>query len=182
METIGDLMHRYRIARRFLRKGSRSLWHSIEERWWDLRKSMRYFAPSTDEPTGRFGERLAVEYLRRSGYFILERSYACPCGEIDIIAAWKATRVVYVEVKTWSVQRENQGGPADAVDETKQKKICRTALHYAKRHGLLDTPGRFDVIEVVLGSDPRRPNFRHIQSAFESQEAFQMHALALPIT
>jgi putative endonuclease len=97
-------------------------------------------------------------------------------GEIDIIAAWKATEVVYIEVKTWSIQRENQGGPADAVDQIKQRKICRTALHYAKRHGLLDTPGRFDVIEVVLGSDPRRPNFRHIQSAFESQEAYQMHA------
>jgi putative endonuclease len=97
-------------------------------------------------------------------------------GEIDIIAAWKATKVVFVEVKTWSKQKDNQGGPADAVDDIKQRKICRTALHYAKRHGLLDTPGRFDVIEVVLGSDPGHPSFRHIQDAFESQEVFQMHA------
>jgi putative endonuclease len=176
METFGELLHRYRIARRFLRKRSRSVLQRIESRWCDFRKSMRYFQAGLDEPTGRYGERLAVEYLRRCGYFILERSYACPMGEIDIIAAWKATQVVFIEVKTWSSQRENQGGPADAVDEIKQRKICRTALHYAKRHGLLDTPGRFDVIEVVLGKDPNRPSFRHIQAAFESQEAYQMHA------
>jgi hypothetical protein len=33
-----------------------------------------------------------------------------------------------------------------------------------------------DVIEVVLGSEPCRPIFRHIEAAFESPEAFQMHA------
>jgi Holliday junction resolvase-like predicted endonuclease len=97
-------------------------------------------------------------------------------GEIDIVAAWKTSMVVFVEVKTWSCQRENQGGPADAVDEVKQRKICRSALHYSKLHGLLDTQGRLDVIEVVLGTVPCRPIFRHIEAAFESRETFQMHA------
>ena len=176
MDGIAALMHRYRIARRYFKKGSRTLLENVENRWWEFRKSMRYFPPGVDESTGQYGERLAVEYLRRCGYFILERSYVSPMGEIDIIAAWRATQVVFIEVKTWSQQRDNAGGPADAVDDTKQRKICRTALHYAKRHGLLDTPGRFDVIEVVLGNEPQRPSFRHIQAAFESQEAFQMHA------
>ena len=176
MDGLARLMHRYRIARRYLRKNSRTLWAKFESRWFAFRASMRYFPPTLEEPTGLYGERLAVEYLKRCGYFILERSYRSPMGEIDIIAAWKATKVVFVEVKTWSKQKDNQGGPADAVDDIKQRKICRTALHYAKRHGLLDTPGRFDVIEVVLGSDPGHPSFRHIQDAFESQEVFQMHA------
>ena len=151
-------------------------WDQLQRRWFGFRASMRYFLPTADESTGDYGERLAVEYLRRCGYFILDRSYACPMGEIDIIAAWKATKVVFIEVKTWRQQKANQGGPADAVDDVKQRKICRTALHYAKRHGLLDTPGRFDVVEVVLGSIPGRPKFRHIQAAFESQEAYQLHA------
>jgi len=176
MEGLGSLMHRYRIARRKLKKGSRKLWENLEKRWWDFRRSMRYFPPSPGESTGRYGERLAIEYLRRSGYFILEHSYSCQLGEVDVIAAWRATTVIFIEVKTWSSRLGTEGGPSDAVDENKQRKICRTALHYAKRHGLLDTPGRFDVIEVVLGDEPLRPSFRHIQAAFESSEAYQFHA------
>jgi putative endonuclease len=176
MGGLGILMHRYRVVRRYVKKSSRSLLERLENRWFEFRKSMRYFPPCVEESTGEYGERLAVEYLRRCGYVILECSYDCKLGEIDIIAAWKARTVVFVEVKTWSRQKANHGGPADAVDDIKQRKICRTALHYAKRHGLLDTQGRFDVIEVVLGGDPGHPRFRHIQAAFESQEAFQMHA------
>jgi putative endonuclease len=169
-------MHRYRIARRKIKKGSQKLFDQLENRWREFLKSLRYFPASNGESTGQFGERLAIEYLRRSGYFILEHSYTCPMGEVDIIAAWRATTVVFVEVKTWSSQGDSVGGPSDAVDQTKQRKICKTALHYAKRHGLLETPGRFDVIEIVLGDDPTRPRFRHIQAAFESPEAFQLHS------
>ncbi|MCY3007350.1 MAG: YraN family protein [Planctomycetota bacterium] len=176
MDGLGALMHRYRMARRFVRKSTRGLFERLERAWCSFRKSHRYFPPKAEESTGAYGERLAIEYLRRSGYMILERSYACPMGEIDIVAAWKSSMVVFVEVKTWSCQRENQGGPSDAVDEVKQRKICRSALHYAKRHGLLDTQGRLDVIEVVLGTEPCRPIFRHIEAAFESRETFQMHA------
>jgi putative endonuclease len=176
MHGLPTLMHRYRLVYRSLKKYTRQVWQPIENRWLDFRKSMRYFPPCHDETTGQYGERLAIEYLRRCGYFILEHSYKSPLGEIDIIAAWKASKVVFVEVKTWSCRNDNQGGPADAVDDVKQRKICRTALHYSKRHGLLDTPGRFDVIEVILGTDPGRPEFRHIQAAFESQEMFQLHS------
>ena len=176
MDGIGALLHRYRTARRFVRKNARGLFANLQDHWWNFRRSLSYFPPKPQETTGAYGERLATEYLRRSGYMILERSYACSMGEIDIVAAWKTSMVVFVEVKTWSCQRDNQGGPSDAVDAIKQRKICRSALHYAKRHGLLETQGRMDVIEVVLGSEPCRPIFRHIEAAFESPEAFQMHA------
>ena len=144
--------------------------------WTHLLHRFPYPAQALEESTGAFGERLAIAYLRREGYKILEHSYACPLGEIDIIAVWRKRLIVFIEVKTWTSVRVNSGGPADAVDDVKQRKICRTALHYAKKHGLLDTPGRFDVIEISLGQKPRYPNCRHIQAAFESQEQFQMHA------
>jgi len=176
MDGLGILLHRYRTARRFVRKSAWALLARLEVCWWNFRRSLRYFPPKPHETTGAYGERLAIEYLRRSGYIILERSYACSMGEIDIVAAWRTSMVVFVEVKTWSCQRDNQGGPSDAVDAIKQRKISRSALHYAKRHGLLETQGRIDVIEVVLGSEPCRPVFRHFEAAFESPEAFQMHA------
>jgi len=56
----------------------------------------------------------------------------------------------------------------------KQRKLCKTALHYAKRHGLLETRGRFDVIEIRLTET--MPNLCHIQAAFQSEDRFQLHS------
>ena len=36
--------------------------------------------------TGKIGEELAVTYLKRKGYQIIERNFECKQGEIDIIA------------------------------------------------------------------------------------------------
>ena len=35
---------------------------------------------------GKIGENIASEYLKKKGYLILERNFACRQGEIDIIA------------------------------------------------------------------------------------------------
>ena len=139
---------------------------------WRLKQP--YPAKRTDESVGEYGERVAVIYLQRKGFFILEQSYRIKSGEIDIIAVWRKRVVVFVEVKTWAEQRENSGGPSDAVDDRKQEKITRTALTYMKRHRLLESSGRADVIEVVLGSDPKHPSFRHFENAFEAVGEYQM--------
>jgi putative endonuclease len=36
--------------------------------------------------TGESGEALAVKFLKKNGYKIIERNYRCKLGEIDIIA------------------------------------------------------------------------------------------------
>ena len=96
-------------------------------------------------------------------------------GEIDLIAVWKRKVVVFVEVKTWASSWENAGGPSDAVDEKKQEKITRVALAYMKRHHLLESSGRADVIAVFASVQPgMQPEFRHFVSAFEAIGQFQM--------
>jgi Holliday junction resolvase-like predicted endonuclease len=100
--------------------------------------------------------------------------WVVPAAEIDVIAAWKQQVIVFVEVKTWGRSRVDPGRPADAVDDVKQRKLCKTALHYAKRHGLLETRGRFDVIEIRLTET--MPNLCHIQAAFQSEDRFQLHS------
>jgi Holliday junction resolvase-like predicted endonuclease len=84
--------------------------------------------------------------------------------------------IVFVEVKTWGSAWENSGGPSDAVDAEKQRKITQTALIYCKRHGLLDTSGRADVIEVTFEELTRRPIFRHIENAFEAVGSYQLYS------
>jgi putative endonuclease len=125
---------------------------------------------------GAYGERLAAEYLLRKGYFLLERSYRLKSGEIDLIAVWRKRVVVFVEVKTWAIQLDTTGGPSDAVDSDKQAKISRVAMMYMKRHKLIETtPGRADVIEIILSGPSGGPVFRHFENAFEAVGTFQFY-------
>ncbi len=147
----------------------------VLEQWYSFRRSLAYPIQEVEETVGEYGERLASIFLERGGYTILERSFRTKTGEIDIIAAWQSRVVVFVEVKTWSTEWANAGGPSDAVDDKKQEKITRTALIYMKRHKLLhNTPGRADVIEIGLDPTSRHPVFRHYINAFEAVGSYQM--------
>ncbi|MFO0013988.1 MAG: YraN family protein [Planctomycetota bacterium] len=168
-----SLDRRYRRSvRQALGSAKRGI-HGVWSRW---RLSRPYPIQSSGESTGQYGERLAAIYLERCGYRILERSFRTRLGEIDLIAAWGDRCIVFVEVKTWGEVWENAGGPSDAVDEEKQRKITQTALVYCKRHGLLDTSGRADVIEVTFDEFSRRPTFRHIENAFEAVGSYQLYS------
>jgi putative endonuclease len=162
---------RMRHAARKTLQGARG---QLRQVWMKWRLRRPYPIQECDEPIGKYGERLASVFLERCGYAILELSFRTRLGEIDIIAVWERKQVVFVEVKTWAGEWINAGGPSDAVDEAKQKKITQTALVYLKRHSLLETPARMDVIEVVFDSSTRKPIFRHFENAFEAIGEYQM--------
>ena len=143
-------------------------------RWRKWRLSRPYPARNPEESVGAYGERIAAVFLERQGYIILERSYSQKSGEIDVIAVWQRKVVVFVEVKTWAVLLDDSGGPSDAVDDKKQERISKTAMIYMKRHRLLESSGRADVIAIILGRVPGRPSIRHFENAFEAVGNFQM--------
>lgn len=92
-------------------------------------------------------EDIASEYLRRSGYIILERNFSCRDGEIDIITK-KNNLICFVEVKYRSSMK--YGMPSEAVDIRKQQKIIRTANYYIiKNHLSYDNMYRFDVVSIL---------------------------------
>lgn len=106
---------------------------------------------------GIMGESQAEEYLKKKKYKIVARNYRNILGEIDIVAKQKDT-TVFVEVKKRETYRF--GRPSEAVDVVKQQKLRKVALYYLKQFKLLDTPCRFDVIEIV------GDNINHIENAF----------------
>lgn len=132
----------------------------------------------TDKSIGARGETIAANYLKRQGMRILHRGYRSPLGEVDIIAIDRRSKnklkpgvkeLVFVEVKTWS--RPSPGeGPADAVNAKKQIRLTRLAIEYLKLHRVLESPARFDVVEVVL--EPL--SIRHFKNAFEATGEYQM--------
>lgn len=146
----------------------------VEQSMIRYRLSRPYPSREPQETLGDYGERLAAALLQRKGYLILERSFRTKTGEIDLIASFKSRTIVFVEVKAWENYAEDGTGPADRVDEKKQKKITDTALRYYKQHRLWGTPGRADVIEVIQNGPDGGPMFRHFENAFEAVGQFQM--------
>lgn len=100
---------------------------------------------------GREGEEEAARYLKSIGFKILERSYSCLMGEIDIVAS-EGDVLVFVEVKARSTGA--YGGALLAVTKTKQSKIVRAALSYIKARGLKPKYVRFDVVGIEAESSP----------------------------
>jgi putative endonuclease len=108
------------------------------------------------------GETVAAEFLRRAGLRILERRYRTRLGEIDLIAE-DGTVLVFVEVKARS--GSGFGRPAEAVDRRKQQRLGRVATLYLQRRGWLERSCRFDVVEILAGSDGRY-RVEHLVDAF----------------
>jgi len=115
-------------------------------------------------PLGRRGEDAAARHLRRLGYLIVARGHRDSIGEIDLIAVDGRT-LVFVEVKTRT--SHDAGHPADAVDTAKQERLTRLALAYMKRHDLLESAARFDVVAVTWPANRGQPTIEHFKSAFE---------------
>ena len=112
--------------------------------------------------TGDKGENFAVRYFEKRGYRILARNYHSRYGEIDIIAQDEEF-IVFIEVK--ARKSFSLVSPSEAVDFSKQKKICRTAMKYMAETESELQP-RFDVFELWL-NEGRIYKFNHIEYAFE---------------
>ena len=75
----------------------------------------------SNKTLGKLGEDAAVEYLKKSGFEILDRNWHCSKdAEVDIIAKDGKT-LVFVEVKTRS--NLNCGHPFEAINLKKMQKI-----------------------------------------------------------
>ena len=120
---------------------------------------------------GARGERAAASFLRKQGYYIVQRQARNLYGEIDLVAVDQQV-VVFVEVKTRS--SHDAGHPAEAVTAEKQRRLTRIALAYLRHHNLLPHAARFDVVAVTWAANQRRPQIEHYRNAFEPTGKFQM--------
>ena len=120
--------------------------------------------PSDKKLLGAFGEDAACRYLKRHGYKIEGRNYACRFGEVDIIARDRKY-IVFVEVKL----RKNAdfGRAAEFVTPAKQRRVMAAAQRWLMYHPT-DLQPRFDVIEVYApdGMDTKKPEIHHLEDAY----------------
>jgi putative endonuclease len=102
---------------------------------------------------GRIGEDLAHRYLRRQGCTVVARNYRPQSGggEIDLVA-WDRGILVFIEVKTRVT--EEFGEPETAVDQEKRERLLWAARDYARRAEIPWEKSRFDIVSVLLKSNP----------------------------
>ena len=133
-------------------------------RAWIARWTQRLF-PS--KPLGRRGEEAAARFLRSQGYRIIAQDDRSRSGEIDLVAVDHGT-VVFVEVKTR--RTAETGHPTAAVTPDKERRLTRAAVTWLKRHRLLESRARFDVVAITWPEGVSKPTIEHFPDAFPAAD------------
>ena len=110
--------------------------------------------PSRDTASlGRYGEELAVRYLREQGMEVIERNWRCAHGEVDVVAR-DGDSLVICEVKTR--RPSGFGDPVEAVTFAKVMRLRRLAGAYVSAHPVGLRRVRIDVVGILCrpGSPP----------------------------
>jgi putative endonuclease len=113
---------------------------------------------------GRWGERLAADYLVGLGAEVLERNFHVHYAEADLILKHEGD-LVAVEVKTRDVGDFVE--PEEVVRRQQLARVERALTTYAQDHDLLEMPFRIDVILIV--TDERNGailRFEHLKSVY----------------
>ena len=112
---------------------------------------------SETQKIGEIGENIAVRFLMKHHFSILDRNYTKKWGEIDIIAE-KADKLYFIEVKSVSrlnldiVSREtfDRYNPEDNMHPWKLKRMARTIQTYLLSKKLDEKEWQMDLLIVSL--------------------------------
>ncbi|SDX60657.1 putative endonuclease [Lutibacter oricola] len=115
---------------------------------------------ATHNELGEKGEQLAVEFLQKKGYKILERNWRFKKAEVDIIAL-KDDILIPVEVKT---RTSNYfGNPQDFVNQKKIQLLVEAINEYIISKDL-DVEVRFDIVAIIQNKNITK--IEHLEDAF----------------
>ncbi|GAB4362751.1 MAG: YraN family protein [Calditrichia bacterium] len=120
--------------------------------------------PKSTVEKGKWGEEVALEYLKRKGYKILFQNWRAERGDIDLIVQ-DGPCIAFVEVKTGST--EEYGPPELRITPGKKRQLVKLAtafLQQAEEYQLTNESYRFDV--VVIDGTRRKYQIRHYENAF----------------
>ena len=109
---------------------------------------------------GKKGEQLAVNFLVKNGYGIVERNYRFDKAEVDIIAQ-KDDVLAIIEVKTRSTI--DFGNPQDFVKPKQIQRLVKAVNEYVIENDL-DVDVRFDIVAIVRNENSFE--IEHLKDAF----------------
>ena len=133
---------------------------------------------SEKQKIGEFGESIAVKYLIKQGFSILDRNYTKKWGEIDIVAE-KNKILYFIEVKSVALaeakalasRRENVSHETnddyraeDNMHPWKLKRLSRTIQTYLIHKRIGNTPWQFDLLLVYIDLKERKARVRVMEN------------------
>lgn len=126
---------------------------------------------SKTQKTGEIGENIAVKFLMKHGFTILERNYTKKWGELDIIAE-KDKIIYFVEVK--STTRFNLDNITDRsfdnyqLDDNmhpwKLKRLSRAIQTYILSRKLDDREWQLDLLVVFLDIESKKAKIKVVSN------------------
>lgn len=123
-----------------------------------------YGAKNEHNQTGKWGEEMAANLMRKKGYKIVAMNWKLGHLEVDVIAE-NQDEIVFVEVKT----RTSTYGSKRAeeyVDLIKKKRIVAAANGYLKYYKTKKRP-RFDIVGIQMDrASGKAIEITHIENAF----------------
>ncbi len=114
--------------------------------------------------TGNLGEDLAVSFLQKQGYKIIERNYRIRGGEVDIIAM-EDDYLVFIEVKARNSYE--YGLPVESITPWKIKALLKTALFYTQKIKWGDKGYRLDFVSIDFTKSKDDPEIEIIKNITE---------------
>lgn len=109
---------------------------------------------------GKKGEQLAVDFLLKNGYEIIERNYRFDKAEVDVIARKKDVLAI-IEVKTRSTI--DFGSPEEFVKPKQMQRLVKAVDEYVVVNDL-DVEVRFDIVAIV--KENKGFKIDHLENAF----------------
>ncbi len=110
---------------------------------------------------GEHAERLAVAYLERGGWRILDRNWRFHHKEIDLVAE-RDGLVAFIEVKARGAAR--LAHPLEAIGAAKRRDLATAARAWVAARGAPYRAFRFDAISVTRGA--AGTSVRHVEDAW----------------
>ncbi|MCX6751884.1 MAG: YraN family protein [Candidatus Nomurabacteria bacterium] len=123
---------------------------------------------SETQKTGEIGENIAVKFLMKHGFLILDRNYTKKWGEIDIIAE-KENKLYFIEVKSVSTpslflplakgempKAEGVLRPEENMHPWKLKRMSRTIQTYLLSKKLEEKAWQVDLLVVFLDIENKK--------------------------
>ena len=117
---------------------------------------------SRTKDLGKWGEKVASEYLIKTGYQVLDRNVRTEYGEIDLIAE-QGCVLVFVEVKTR--QSSTYGYPEESITRLKIDHMIASAEAYLQTIPDYEGDWRIDVVAVEINELDNQPVITHFPNA-----------------
>ena len=117
---------------------------------------------SQTKDLGKWGEKVASEYLAKTGYQVLDRNVRTEYGEIDLIVE-QGNILVFVEVKTR--QSSAYGYPEESITRSKIDHMIASAEAHLQTIPDYEGDWRIDVVAVEINEPDNQLVITHFPNA-----------------